>query len=103
VNAYHSTEVKHPSFQYATVGQSNKPIIRVDVEMRGNLNPQSINNMMFFDKGTSGMTNAKLYYTTTPTFSTANLIGTLNNSNTAGMFDFNFANPVTVASGFHYF
>jgi hypothetical protein len=71
--------------------------------MRGNIDPQAINNLTFYDKGTSGISNAKLYHTTTPTFSTANLLGTLNNSNAAGMFEFNLTNHLIADHGIHYF
>ena len=69
--------------------------------MRGGINPQSINNFIFNDKGTNPYTNAKLYYTTTPTFSTANLLGTLTSA-TANILDFNIT-PLTVGHGKHYF
>jgi hypothetical protein len=95
--------VKHPSFQYAAPSQSNKQILRTDIEMRGNINPQSINSMVFYDKGTDGISNAKLYYTNTPTFTTANLLGTVTNSTAAGHFEFTFAAPLQVAHGTHYF
>jgi len=69
--------------------------------MRGALSPNSINNIKFNDKGTNPYTNAKLYYTTTPTFTTANLLGTLTSSS-GGILDFNIT-PQTVGHGKHYF
>jgi len=70
--------------------------------MRGDINPQSISNIQFHDKGTAPITNAKLYYTTTPTFNTNNLLGTINTS-TAGVFNFVLTTPQEVGHGKHYF
>ena len=86
---------------YATQGQINKDILQVEIEMRGTINPQVINNFKFFDKGTLHITNAKLYYTTTPTFNTNNLLASIATT-TAGIYDFNIT-PLTVGHGKHYF
>ncbi|MFN4083925.1 MAG: IPT/TIG domain-containing protein [Bacteroidia bacterium] len=76
-------------------GSTNNPILRVNVNITGQNcsgGGVSVTNLLFNTNGTtstSDITNAKLFYTTTPNFSTAVQVGsTINNPTTSMSFTF---------------
>jgi hypothetical protein len=93
----------HPSLQSVAVGQQDAQILRVAINMRGNLNVQSINTINFDAKQTTTtqVTAAKLYYTENDgDFVNPTLLNTA--AQVGGMYNFSFTN-IELPHGTHYF
>lgn len=80
-----SSTTEQPNTTRVLVGDSNQEIIRLKIVTDGSTNPISLNSISFNTNGTtsaSDITNAKVYYTTSETFSTATQFGSsVNNPN----------------------
>jgi len=76
-----NAEIQQAELIRVPPGTQNVPILRLEVNMRGNFNPLLFTNMKFHNKGTPDITRAKIYYTDTNlTFNTDNLVGTAINT-----------------------
>jgi len=93
----------HPSLDPVAIGQQDAVILRIAVNMRGNLNVQSINQFSFNAKNTSPLqvTNAKLYFTEQdPDFNNPTLLATTTLVGTTYNFGFTAQD---LPHGTHYF
>lgn len=101
--SYVSSTTDQASTSVIPVGATDQPIIRLNVVTEGSSNPFSITSITFTTSGTtntSDITAAKVYYTTTPTFSTATQFGSTVN-NPSGTFT--VTGSQTLATGNNYF
>jgi hypothetical protein len=100
---YESSTTEQASTSIVPVGSTNQPVIRLKVVTSGSQNPFNVTSITFTTNGTtntSDLTAAKVYYTTSPTFSTANQFGsTINNPNGT----LTFTGSQQLASGNNYF
>lgn len=82
---YQSSTTEQASTSPVIIGSTNQPVIRLNVVTSGSQNPFDVTSITFTTSGTtntSDLTAAKVYYTTSTTFSTANQFGTtINNPN----------------------
>jgi len=92
----------HPDLSWKTPGATNVQVLRFEISTVGNLNPLAVQNIKFHDKNTEHISNIRLYYTNTPSFSTTNLIGTINSS-TNNILNYDVIPQRTIPHGKHYF
>jgi len=88
---------------YVMPAETNAPVIALGIFTDGNNNPLVVNSITFTTTGTTNtadLTNAKVFYTTTPIFSNANQFGSTI-SNPSGTL--NFTGSQTLAVGNNYF
>ena len=85
-----SSAAGHPDLNNKDIGETNVPMLRLNVRMRGALSPLSLTSITFDDKGSPFVVKASLYYSTSDTFrlNTATYLGELA-APTNGQYTFN--------------
>jgi len=98
-----SSTTEQASTGIVTIGSTDQPVIRLKVVTSGSQNPLNVTSITFTTNGTtntSDLTAAKVYYTTSPTFSTSTQFGsTINNPDGT----LTFTGSQQLATGNNYF
>jgi hypothetical protein len=100
---YSSSTTEQASISPVLVGSTNQPVIRLKVVTSGTLNPFNVTSITFTTSGTTNtadLTAAKVYYTTSPTFSTSNPFGSTINNPSGTL---TFTGSQQLAAGNNYF
>lgn len=100
---YESSTTEQASTSIVPIGSTDQPVIGLKVVTSGSQNPFNVTSITFTTNGTtntSDLTAAKVYYTTSPTFSTSTQFGsTINNPDGT----LTFTGSQQLATGNNYF